>query len=78
MSPTIFRVKGYRFYFLSNEEKRVHVHVISEKGEAKYWLEPKVSLANNFGLNQFELKEIREIIKERENDINEAWKRHFS
>jgi hypothetical protein len=27
MSPTIFREKDYRFYFLSNEENRIHIHV---------------------------------------------------
>ena len=45
MSPTIFRAKGYRFYFLSNEEDRIHVHVANDDGEAKFWLEPIVSLA---------------------------------
>ncbi|MEI6153086.1 MAG: DUF4160 domain-containing protein [Deltaproteobacteria bacterium] len=37
--------KGYRFYFLSNEEDRIHIHVTCENGEAKFWLEPIVSLA---------------------------------
>ena len=34
MSPSIFREKGYRFYFLSNEEERIHIHVTCEDGEA--------------------------------------------
>ena len=45
MSPTIFRSKGYRFYFFSNEEARMHVHIEGEDGEAKFWIEPIVSLA---------------------------------
>jgi hypothetical protein len=45
MTPTIFREKGYRFYFLSKEENRIHIHVTCEKGEAKFWLEPIVSFA---------------------------------
>jgi hypothetical protein len=45
MTPTVFREKGYRFFFFSREENRMHVHVISGDGEAKYWLEPKIELA---------------------------------
>jgi len=51
MSPTVFREKGYRFYFLSNEENRMHVHIICADGEAKFWLEPIVSMATYHKLN---------------------------
>jgi len=51
MSPTLFRIKGYRFYFLSNEENRMHVHIICADGEAKFWLEPIVSMATYHKLN---------------------------
>ncbi len=43
MSPTVFRERGYRFFFFSKEETRRHVHVISGEGEAKYWLEPTIA-----------------------------------
>jgi len=34
--PTIFRVKGYRFFFYSNEGfESYHVHIIGYGGEAK-------------------------------------------
>ncbi|TDT41793.1 uncharacterized protein DUF4160 [Halospina denitrificans] len=49
MSPTVFREKGYRFFFFSWEESRKHVHVISGGGEAKFWIEPDIELANNHG-----------------------------
>lgn len=78
MSPTVFRVKGYRFYFLSNEEDRMHVHITCEEGEAKFWLEPLVSLAVYHGLNPKKLGEIQKIIEERKDEIIEAWKAHFS
>lgn len=77
MSPTIFRWKGYRFYFLSNEEKRIHVHITCADGEAKYWLEPIVSLTFSYGLNPRQLGEIQKIVKEREDEIREAWQKHF-
>jgi hypothetical protein len=36
VSPTILRVKGFRFYFFSREERRAHVHVQHADGEAKF------------------------------------------
>ena len=77
MSPTIFREKGYRFYFLSNEEDKIHIHVTCEDGEAKFWLEPIISLAVSHGLNPRKLKQIQNIIEERRNEIIKAWRKHF-
>ena len=77
MSPTIFREKGYRFYLLSNEESRMHVHVTCEDGEAKFWLEPIISLAVYYGLNTKKLNEIQKIVEEHKNEIIETWKKHF-
>lgn len=77
MSPSLFREKGYRFYFLSNEEDRMHVHVTSEHGEAKFWLEPIVSLAVYHGLNSRKLTEIQKIIEARKDEIIKHWKKHF-
>jgi hypothetical protein len=48
MSPTVFRERGYRFFFFSREEVRMHVHVVSGDGEAKSWLEPEIVLARNY------------------------------
>ena len=77
MTPSIFRVKGYRFYFLSNEEDRIHIHVTCENGEAKFWLEPIVSLAIHHRLNAKKLGEIQGIIEEHKNEIIQAWRKHF-
>jgi hypothetical protein len=77
MSPSIFREKGYRFYFLSNEEKCIHIHVTCEDGEAKFWLEPIVSLAVSHGLNVRRLAEIQRIVEAHSDEIIQAWERHF-
>jgi hypothetical protein len=77
MSPSIFREKGYRFYFLSNEEDRIHVHVTGEHGEAKFWVEPLVSLAVYHGFNARKLIEIQKIVEEHKDEITKAWQRHF-
>ncbi|MBM3434955.1 MAG: DUF4160 domain-containing protein [Bacteroidetes bacterium] len=42
MSPTVFKIGKYRFFFFSREELRKHIHVISPEGEAKFWIEPEV------------------------------------
>ncbi|HRA42741.1 MAG TPA: DUF4160 domain-containing protein [Gammaproteobacteria bacterium] len=77
MSPTVFKEKGFRFFFFSKEESRMHIHVSSPKGEAKFWLEPIVALARHFNLSQKELKEIQTIVEERADEIKRAWKKHF-
>ncbi|HEY5345002.1 MAG TPA: DUF4160 domain-containing protein [Verrucomicrobiae bacterium] len=77
MSPTIFRYRSYRFYFFSREESRMHVHVISPDGEAKFWLEPDIELAVNQGLGTTELNELKKIVEERQNEIRIHWRRHF-
>lgn len=51
MSPTVFKQGPFRFYFFSREEARMHVHVHAPSGEAKFWLEPRIELAQNCGLN---------------------------
>jgi hypothetical protein len=77
MSPSIFREKGYRFYFLSNEEDRIHIHVTCESGEAKFCLEPIVSIAVHHKLNPKKLSEIQSIIEEHKDEIIQAWRKYF-
>ena len=52
VSPTVFREGGFRFYFFSREEPRMHVHAHHAEGEAKFWLEPEIELAQNHGLSR--------------------------
>jgi hypothetical protein len=78
MSPTIHRQKAYRFYFNSNEEVRMHVHVSSEQGKAKFWLEPIIALSYYQGYRTHELNEIEQLVKENEEKFIHEWRRHFS
>jgi hypothetical protein len=77
MSPTVFRKRGFRFYFFSREEPRMHIHVHGQAGEAKFWIEPRIELSQNYGLSDKELNLVRKLIEENENDIRNAWTRHF-
>jgi hypothetical protein len=77
MSPTVFRYKNYRFYFFSREEKRIHIHIYCPDGEAKYWMEPEIELANNYGLTEQQLAEIKKVLENRHDEIHNAWNQHF-
>ena len=77
MSPTVFRWKGYRFFFFSREEERMHVHVYCGDGEAKLWIEPEVQVAVNHGLSGPRLREALEAAKEHRDEIANAWRGHF-
>jgi len=77
MSPTVLRQGEFRFFFFSREEARCHVHVVCPDGEAKYWLEPKVELAQNQGLTERKLRAAQRVIEENYDAIRAAWRRHF-
>jgi len=77
MSPTVVRYKKYRLFFFSREERRMHVHVSSPDGEAKFWLEPIVALSQNYGLPPKQLKEIQRVVEDKYDEIAKAWKKHF-
>ena len=77
MSPTVFRIGNYRFYFFSREEERMHVHIICPDGEAKFWIEPIVSLAASTGLSKSQLNSLQKLTEEHKNEIIKAWKKHF-
>ena len=77
MSPTVFREGGFRFFFFSREEPRMHVHVHSAEGEAKFWMEPEIELAQNYGLRTGDLRRIQGLIEEHKDEIERAWQQHF-
>jgi hypothetical protein len=78
MSPTVFKWRGYRFFFFSREESRPHVHVYCSDGEAKFWLEPAVELARNHGLSPVQVSELKSVVEEKRNELLNAWRTHFA
>ena len=77
MSPTVFRQGRYRFDFYSLEEPRRHVRVQSPHGEAKFWLEPVVALAQNHGLSDQQVRAAQRLVEEHIGEIRSAWTKHF-
>jgi len=53
------------------------VHVYCERGEAKFWLEPKVDLAKNIGLTARQIQAAKLLIEEHFDEIRNAWETHF-
>ena len=77
MTPTVFRSRGYRIYFFSREERRIHIHVQHATGEAKFWIEPEIKLAQNYGLSARGVATALRLIREHEGEIRAAWEAHF-
>ena len=77
VSPTVFRRGGFRFYFFSREEPRIHVHVQHAEGEAKFWLEPEIELAQSWGLNARRTKAALALVRRHQQEIRDAWQAHF-
>jgi hypothetical protein len=46
--------------------------VYRSSGKAKFWLEPAIELAQNFGLPAQELRETADLIRSREREIRDA------
>lgn len=71
------RIGPYRLFFFSREEARMHVHIQSADGEAKFWIEPTVALANHTGFSERQLRELQALAEEHEDVIRSAWTTHF-
>ena len=56
----------------------MHVHVHCGHGEAKFWLEPEIELAQNYSLTAGDLRVVEELIVEHRDEFRTAWQRHFS
>jgi len=55
----------------------MHVHVQHAHGEAKFWLDPAIEIAVNYGLRMEDLGVAEQLIREHESEIRAAWQKHF-
>lgn len=77
MAPTIVRDGQFRLFFFSREEARIHVHVAHPDGEAKFWLTPEVTLANQVGLSATQIRQAQAVVDLHLKEIQDAWNQHF-
>ncbi len=72
--PTTLRVGPYRFYFYSYDcDEPRHTHVDREQMSAKFWLDPDPSLAENYGFNRKELRDIERTIRDHLEILRNEW-----
>jgi len=77
MSPKFRKEEGFVFKIYSNEEERMHVHVVKAENEAKFWLEPTIELAENFGFNSKEIKKITKMVETYGNEFKQQFAAHI-
>ena len=77
MSPKFRKEEGFVFKIYSNEEERMHIHGVKAENEAKFWLEPVIELAENFGFNSKEIKKITKMVETYGNEFKEQFAAHI-
>ncbi len=55
----------------------MHIHVVKAENEAKYWLEPQIELAENFGFTSKELKKITKMVVDYGDDFKRLYAEHI-
>ncbi|MBQ8519974.1 MAG: DUF4160 domain-containing protein [Bacteroides sp.] len=77
MSPKFRKEDGFVFKIYSNEEERMHIHVVKAENEAKFWLEPTIELAENFGFSSKEIKKITKMVETYGNEFKQQFAAHI-
>lgn len=78
--PVLFRYKGYRFFFFSNEGdplEPLHIHVRRGENTAKFWLSHPISVAESYGMNSSELRELMRVVEKNWEQIERYWNEYF-
>lgn len=75
--PTILYLRGWRFFFYSNEgNEPIHIHARKGGSECKYWLKVElydIQEAYSYKLSPRDTREVRKIILQHFDEIIEAW-----
>ncbi|MBR3758120.1 MAG: DUF4160 domain-containing protein [Bacteroidaceae bacterium] len=77
MSPKFKQEEGFVFRIFSNEEVRMHIHVVKAENEAKFWLEPQIELAENFGFTNKDLKKITKMVENYGDEFKRLYAEHI-
>ena len=78
--PVVFRYKGYRFFFYSNEGdplEPLHIHVRKGESVAKFWVAPQICVAESYGIESSELRKLARVIAENREIIERYWNEYF-
>lgn len=75
--PTVLRVYGFRFFFYTNDHLPRHIHVEKGDGTAKFNLFP-VELVKSKRFKAAEISEIRNLVLENRELLNQKWNEYFN
>ena len=78
--PVVFRERGFRFFFYSDEgtpRDPVHIHVEMGDKEAKFWMRPEIRTAYNDGYDARTLRSLVELLHWRRDLIERTWNEFF-
>lgn len=79
--PVVFRYKGFRFFFYSNEgdpREPLHIHARGNGGEVKFWIYPTVHVADSYGLDGKTLRELVRVVSDNVPVIERTWHEYFA
>lgn len=79
--PTVLRDGGCRFFFYSDEgdpREPPHIHVRQGEDEAKFWLQPNVSMAYNEGFDARTLNRLQKLVELHRDELERAWHEYFA
>lgn len=75
--PTVLRIGSYRFFFFASDRNEpIHIHIERDDRIAKFWLDP-IRLQSSGGFSRNEMARIQSIISEHQIQLKEAWHAYF-
>jgi hypothetical protein len=75
--PTVIILKGYRFFFYSNDHDPIHIHVEKDNKTAKFNLKP-VELIKSKRFNASELRALRKLTEKHVELFKLKWDEYFN
>jgi hypothetical protein len=75
--PTVLRSGPYRFFFFaSDRDEPMHVHIERDDRIAKFWLDP-IRLQSSGGFSRIEIARIERLLRDHRVALMEAWDEYF-
>lgn len=75
--PTVLLHGPYRFFFYaSDRDEPVHIHVEHDDNVAKFWLDPE-RLRSTGGFSRVEVGQVETLVRENQHVLLEAWNEYF-
>ncbi len=76
--PTVLKIDGYRFFFYSSDKQEpIHIHIEKGSGYAKVWISP-IRLQYSYGFNNSQISKILKLVEKNNEKIKESWNEFFN